>query len=214
MASRCGDQRLAVVCAPFLRMPACPWPHRPHLHTQCLWEHLEPVSGALCPAPWSSCSWPWPLPLLLQPLHRAVSPRPGPASYDQTVQLPADPRGPVCPQSHRGTDRGPTSLLPQSSTSRQVPDSAQNSPSHLPGIPPWGVLRSAWGAGPPSGSGPSPATGTPRLSATASGQKHSCLPTYILNASGGPRSSPDSRSPVMPSTICAHQEQEGALWPG
>lgn len=114
----------------------------------------------------------------------------------------------------RGMDRVPTSLLPQSSTSRQGLDSAQNSPSHLPGIPPRGMLRTDWGAGPPSNSGPSRATGTLRLSATASEQKHSCLPSYSLHASSGPHSYPDSGSPVMPSTACAHQEQEGALWPG
>lgn len=101
-----------------LSLQSCPH----HLHILCLWECLEPVSGALQATPTcGSCSWPQPLPL-------CTSLSTGQCHLFQGgCSLPPDlPAvwGPVLCGTHgvqsvlravRGMKRVPTSLLHQSS---------------------------------------------------------------------------------------------------
>lgn len=108
--------------------PFLPHPH--HLHTVCFRGCLETVSGALQATPTCcSCSWHWPLPLLLQPLGWAPLPLPwataaarhlatdalAPSSCPRTTSALWNPWGLLRAQSQQGYEPGTCFLFPQGS---------------------------------------------------------------------------------------------------
>ena len=191
--------------------PFLPHPH--HLHTVCFRGCLETVSGALQATPTCcSCSWHWPLPLLLQPLGWAPLPLPwataaarhlatdalAPSSCPRTTSALWNPWGLLRAQSQQGYEPGTCFLFPQSS--RANAGSRVDSEQPLSCLPPRHF--SLRGRQQQAGSWPSfrarisLVTETQRLSAMAVKWNCSCLPNCLIKASVVPT---PPQTPVDPS---------------